>query len=339
MIHSKLTPKQEQENSLLIDIIVSALTGMMKSGEKVEQDTPDKNEGDDHGCMGVDFKYLLNQAIRQYHIPSANWHNSDAALSVWKSICDKEIYGDYREKIDLKKGLDLYLPTYMGAAKDINKLQLIHLTSDGYTNNKGKTVALLFNNLFLAEHLTPVSDVILALRGCYNNKNNKEELRDSVKAILDKMHVARILKIEDRLILRASGRIAQLCDCMTLNNGEGKEEEKVYAFFQLPDDVVFDILRKLYYSNEEVTDDWINECNEHTKDVNLQMKEVHKKFSRGLKTYTTEDVPERRKANTIYQTDAENALRNDTTNDDAVNKAVNKAVELYTKIVNNPLTF
>ena len=57
--------------------------------------------------------------------------------------------------------------------------------------------------MFIEEHTTPVSDVIKALKAAYSSTPTDQTIVD----VLDKMHITKMLKIENKGILLSSKRI------------------------------------------------------------------------------------------------------------------------------------
>ena len=67
----------------------------------------------------------------------------------------------------------------------------------------------VFNDIFIAEHTTPVADIMEALEQCYSiHRHNIQDLRNKVQKILNKINITQMLKIEDRRIKECQNRIA-----------------------------------------------------------------------------------------------------------------------------------
>ena len=136
----------------------------------------------------IQFGYLLNQAVRQYIIPQDHWHISEAAKKVWDSITDDDI-----RKFTFQQQID------------INKLDDTMEIGESIIIEEGKKTP--FNKIFISEHITPVSDVIKVL------ENHQSPLcPDDVMKILDKMHIARILQSENKIITQRNNRWTDFSD-------------------------------------------------------------------------------------------------------------------------------
>lgn len=159
-------------NAPLIDIIMSAL-----QGDKLQINNL------------IAYNYLLNQAVRQYIIPEENWHLSKAAKQLWESITSDDI-----RKYNSHQVIICDLANQTPAKKFIGN------------NSKGSRIIIkkgdqiVFNKLFLAEHMTPVADIVKELKAL------KDVTVVNVTAILDKIHICRITKVEDKTISKGWNR-------------------------------------------------------------------------------------------------------------------------------------
>lgn len=138
-------------------------------------------------------KYLLGQTIRQYAIPAEKCHVSKAAMELWNELTSSDIRNFwYREavKCDRLEG-EKILPRYVGSKSEpeVDKPIILHHDS-----------TFCFRDVFHGDHVVPVSLILdeLVKLDCITIEN--------VQAILDKMHVCRILKSEDRQLGRTHGR-------------------------------------------------------------------------------------------------------------------------------------
>lgn len=139
----------------------------------------------------IDYKYLLGQCVRQYIVPEKNWHLSKGAKTQWKKMTDKADIVDfsYHEMISITE--DGEIESFKGTKQTESKL---------IKYKKGEKYA--FITFFIVEHTIPVSDFL-------------EELNDIpiekfyIEAVLDKLHLTRLLRIEDRRIKRDSARIKE----------------------------------------------------------------------------------------------------------------------------------
>lgn len=170
--------------------IVESLISLLKGHKSVEKDGTLSEEQRKKDLSGI--IYLIGQTIRQYKSPAANIHVSVKAYELWNKITDMSMDTcDYREIIHcnkIKEGESFECMSYVGSEKEGTERLLI------------KDECFVFNDIFHAEHVIPVKvirDELLAL----------EEIDEaSVIAILNKMHIAKILKEEDRGLTRTAGR-------------------------------------------------------------------------------------------------------------------------------------
>jgi hypothetical protein len=199
-------------NELLLDVIIAALKGYVATnGKGLDNDSEEARKSGT-----INFSYLLGQSIRQWQIPEENWHTSVAAMDVWRLLVDEKYNGriikdnkgkicGYKEK--LSKRTSIQIPRFTGTTKDFSKI-----TVDDVDRNNTKQY--VFNDIFIAEHTTPVSDIKDALEICYlefkNNNKSDSDLKDAVRNILNKIHITQILKIEDRRINNCSSRIKEI---------------------------------------------------------------------------------------------------------------------------------
>ncbi|MBO5817928.1 MAG: hypothetical protein J6R26_08400 [Paludibacteraceae bacterium] len=170
----------------------------------------------------INYNYLLNQTIRQYRIPKENWHITKEANALWQKITVACIDGyEYAETFEIKE--DFSSISYNGT----NKKQ-----QSNKSYKKGDKIK--FNTIFIAEHTVTVSDVVCAL------KNLNEKTEENVIKILDKMHITKMLKIEDRSIKRTSNRIKQYNRIKNKNLSLEETESKT----------IFDALKNEFYPFE-----------------------------------------------------------------------------------------
>lgn len=163
---------RDELNAPLIIIIINAL-----NGEKLQMNNL------------IPYTYLLNQAIRQYIIPEENWHLSKAAKELWDSITSEDI-----RKYNYKQ------PITCDRAEQTPAKKFVGNNSTGSDVKIKRGDRIPFNKLFSAEHMTPVADIIKELKAL------DDITPENVKAILDKIHICRVTKEEDRKINPKSGR-------------------------------------------------------------------------------------------------------------------------------------
>lgn len=133
-----------------------------------------------------DYEYLLGQTIRQYEPAENHQHVSVGAWKYWQKQADDN--------------------------EDIRQFQF------NWTYQKKQNIhqSEKFNAYFIQEHTTPVADIKKELKKLKQNNNICFQL---IEDILEKMHISRIHKDEDKAIQKNSGRgldfevIANRPDC------------------------------------------------------------------------------------------------------------------------------
>lgn len=163
-------------NEPLVNMIMEALRALRRK---------------DKGSEEIGYKYLLGQCVRQYIVPSKNWHLSKGAKTQWEKMTDKDDIVDfsYHEMITITE--DGEIESFQGTKQTESKL---------IKYKKGEKYA--FNTFFIVEHTVPVSDFLDVLLKMPIEKSSIEE-------VLDKIHLTRLLKKEDRSIKRDRTRIKE----------------------------------------------------------------------------------------------------------------------------------
>lgn len=185
----EIESRRQEINEPLVQMIKYALAGLNMKCERKR------------GRDGVGYGYLLNQSVRQYIIPKSNIHVSKAAAQLWvqlgMSIDERDeeciLYYEYRDAFEPKKSLS-GVQTYVGPKKEIIQVSV----------KAGEKRA--FNTLFIDEHTTPVSDVIDALK----SKCADSPCKNDIIEVLDKIHITKMLRVENCTIKPNSGRITPL---------------------------------------------------------------------------------------------------------------------------------
>lgn len=163
---------RDELNAPLIIIIINALKGVNLQMNNL-----------------IPYDYLLNQAIRQYIIPEENWHLSKAAKELWDSITSEDIREyNYKQPITCDRAEQTPTKKFVGNNSTGSDIKI----------KKGDIIP--FNKLFSAEHMTPVADIIKELKAL------DDITPENVKAILDKIHICRVTKEEDKNIKPKYGR-------------------------------------------------------------------------------------------------------------------------------------
>ena len=159
-------PNRRVLNGPLIDIIMSALKGIQLDRDNI-----------------ILYRYLLNQAIRQYIIPDDNWHMSVKAKELWDSITRADIRNyNYKQLIDCDLANQTPAKKFDGANSKGSDIKI----------KRGDKIS--FNKLFTAEHMTPVADIIKEL------ETLTPVTPANIEAVLDMIHICRVTKGEDKSI-------------------------------------------------------------------------------------------------------------------------------------------
>ena len=183
----------DKKSSIITNIIIDLVNGCKENDVIV-----DDFDGDQSRMKNCN--YLLGQVIRNYIVPEERWYISEAALELWDSITDADIWKyEYADKIKLTKSDVLEnIGLYKGGKS----------TPEYTTKNRGDVIQ--FNDLFHDEHMVDVSTI----------KREIEKMNPltpkGVKKVLDQMWMARILKKEDKRISSKSGRGTNLNYIMKL---------------------------------------------------------------------------------------------------------------------------
>jgi hypothetical protein len=179
-------------NAPLVEMIKQALIGI-NSSKKI-------------AGRFASYGYLLNQCVRQYVIPQSNIHVTKAAAKLWEDLGlskDDILKIEYRDTI-IPQITCYNVNTYRGVKKyGIEPLEV----------EAGKKRP--YNSLFIDEHTTPVSDVIKALKSKCGNNPCEEDIIE----VLDKIHITKMLRMENHSLSPTSGRITP-----QEYNGSGPED-------------------------------------------------------------------------------------------------------------------
>lgn len=167
------------KNDAIIDAILCFLKEYKKENTKKQHNTDDL-EG---------LHYIIGQTIRQYNIPKKNYHLSKGANDLWNKLSKDDIMDyHYIETVVCDKlSKPIICKSYKGASKTGDFLSL------------SKNSKFVFRQIFHEDHIVPVSLIWEAIR---DNPMDKQ----SLKKLLDKMHICYLLKEEDRRIPTTKGR-------------------------------------------------------------------------------------------------------------------------------------
>ncbi len=173
------------KHNKVLDIIINLLIGVKSNKCLVDE----FENGEKFGIGGC--SYILNQTLRQYHLPEDHYFISEKADELWMRISEENIL-KYSGRKRVKKTIegDVYIDLYKGSEKNPHQQNFLIKHGDCF----------VFNDVFTDEHIVPISDIIKELLTLPNCDY------DSVKKVLDKMYICKILKQEDRRIVRKSGR-------------------------------------------------------------------------------------------------------------------------------------
>lgn len=136
------------------------------------------------------LKYLISQSIRQYDVPERHRHLSKKAYVRWNQLSNDDIMAKHsHDKVDCDKLADAVREyrIFIGAKKDGTKCEI---SEDGFT----------FGKMFAEDHVIPVSLIFDALTKL------KPFNKQSIKRLLNTMHICVLLKEEDRKLGRTKGR-------------------------------------------------------------------------------------------------------------------------------------
>lgn len=168
------------KNDAIIDAILCFLKEYKNEAAKKQPDKDDL-EG---------LHYIIGQTIRQYIIPKRNFHLSKGAKDLWDKLSKDDIMKyHYRDIVecDIASGT-IKCNSYKGASKTGKNLFL----------SRGSK--FVFREIFHEDHIVPVSLIWETMR---DNPMTKQ----SLKTLLDKMHICFLLKEEDRRIPTTKGRV------------------------------------------------------------------------------------------------------------------------------------
>ncbi len=167
------------EQNKILDIIINLLQGI-KSNNEIIETTNEKKVMSLRGCS-----YLLNQTLRQYNLPQEHYFISEKAFVLWKKISTDNIFNyTYRDKVVKNVDCEVLIDKYKGSEKTPYQKEL--------SIKKGST--FIYNDVFTDEHIVTVSNII-------------EEMLQlptydyvSIKSILEKIYICKMLKSEDHMI-------------------------------------------------------------------------------------------------------------------------------------------
>lgn len=184
------------EQNKIFDIIINLLEGIKSNNTLVVNDA----EGDKYKLCGC--SYLLNQTIRQYEIPKDHYFISEKAFELWSKIRNDDILNySYRNKV-IKNTADIvFIDKYSGSNKVPYAKDLELKKGDSF----------IYNDVFIDEHIVTVHDVIDELL------NLEKYDYFSIKQVLDKIYICKMLKDEDHKIVGKKKRSLDYREVIAFN--------------------------------------------------------------------------------------------------------------------------
>ena len=167
-----------------LDIIIEFVKASRIKGKKKDKKITDG------GIEITNCSYLLNQLLRNITIPEDHYHISVEAQKLWNELTSSDIKDfEYDEMVKCDKiNGSRVLDSYKG---NENKPTEMTVEKDG---------KIKYNNVFHNEHVIPIKVIIQKLQECDLDD------REKVKEILEKIHICRITKEEDKKLKPKSNR-------------------------------------------------------------------------------------------------------------------------------------
>jgi len=176
-------------NNVILDIII-ALTNGIKNGGQINVD----------GLTLSGSNYLLGQVIRQYRLPKDYFFCSEKAMVLWKSLTSCDIMNfSFQDRVPCDKANKVIVKEYKGNSKTYTEREI----------TLGQVIS--YRAVFHDEHIVPVNIIIEQL--C----KIETITYDSVKAVLDKIRICKMLKEEDKVIVNRSKRPLDYIDSIRQN--------------------------------------------------------------------------------------------------------------------------
>lgn len=172
------------EQNMIFEIVRNLLLGVKNGGVLIDEFNGGQIKL--NSCS-----YLLNQTIRQYQIPENHYFISKKAFELWSKIStDSILKYTYRDKIIKNIPGIVYIDKYKGSEKLAYE--------KGCLLDKGDS--FIYNDVFTDEHVVTVSNIIEELLML-------TKIDDiSIKSVLDKIYICKMLKEEDRCIKNKNRR-------------------------------------------------------------------------------------------------------------------------------------
>lgn len=159
----------------VIDLIVNLLSGL-KNGDKLADDSVINKPIQIFNC-----KYLLGQVIRQLTLREDRLFVTEKAFEIWNNITDESIFKfSYRDSVIKNNDYFVEVSKYSGSSRTALKTEVL---------KKGDKI--IFNDVFIDEHIIPVADIIKALLALDEPYDYNE-----IYNILDNVCICKMLKEE-----------------------------------------------------------------------------------------------------------------------------------------------
>lgn len=161
----------------VLDIMINLLEGIKNQNQLIDEYCGEELAL--NSCL-----YLLNQTIRQYQISQSHFFVSKKAQKLWDKISTESIFDySYRDTVTKNIEEEVTIEKYRGGE---GTPYLVTTISYGDK--------FIYKDVFTDEHIVTVSDIIDALLELPKYDYN------SIKNILDKIYICKMLKSEDRAI-------------------------------------------------------------------------------------------------------------------------------------------
>jgi len=139
---------------------------------------------DDYTINKEGSKYLLGQTLRQLHLPKERYYVSIAANELWNKLTSENIFDSfYINNVKVDKVNEEFVGQYKGASGLPYKTEIVK-------NGENFEYRAVFHD----DHIIPITVIIDELIKIENLNH------DSVRDIINKIGVCKMLKSEDRKI-------------------------------------------------------------------------------------------------------------------------------------------
>lgn len=184
IIKNNVIEEKMEQNNKVFDIIINLMSGIKSNNLLTSKLDNEKVEL--YNC-----RYLLSQVLRQYNLPLEHYLVSKKAYEKWSKIRSDNIF-NYKYRDTIYKTTDDYVVVdkYKGSNKEPYEKDVVVKKGESF----------VFNDVFTDEHVVPINIIIKELLSL----KNYDYL--SIKEVLDKIYICKILKEEDYMIKNKSTR-------------------------------------------------------------------------------------------------------------------------------------